>query len=168
GFTGDDVVTIFKGFQLDVGFAHQYMDVRYALESRDRGFFWLQSCGALLQIEPFGEELVVSMCHRIEDPTFDASSVATNPPRGPPSHPPPRLPTGRVPHCHWTVFIDPEADPIQELPLTRRMGESRLARLPIGPASAAEPGGLGDYSGDFEPDFQLEDLSHGALVTACR
>src|SRR5262249_60121693 len=43
GFGGDGVDDIFKGFQLDVGFPHQYMDVRYELESRERGFFWLQS-----------------------------------------------------------------------------------------------------------------------------
>ncbi|MEO8605919.1 MAG: hypothetical protein ABI629_25340, partial [bacterium] len=79
GFAGDDVPTIFKGFQLDVGFPHQYMDVHYALESPQRGFFWLQSCGALLEVEQYGEAAVRSMCHAIEDPTFDASAVATNP-----------------------------------------------------------------------------------------
>jgi hypothetical protein len=47
---GDGVETIFKGFQLDVGFPHQYMDVRYQLEDDRRGFFWLQSCGALLEV----------------------------------------------------------------------------------------------------------------------
>src|SRR5262245_55867730 len=31
GFEGTGVETIFKGFQLDVGFPHQYMDVRYEL-----------------------------------------------------------------------------------------------------------------------------------------
>ncbi len=41
GFDGDDVGTIFKGFQLDVGFPHQYMDVHYELESPERGRFWL-------------------------------------------------------------------------------------------------------------------------------
>src|SRR5262249_56954508 len=79
GFEGDDVETIFKGFQLDVGFPHQYMDVRYQLEDDRRGFFWLQSCGALLEVERYGEDAVRSMCHAIEDPTFDASAVATNP-----------------------------------------------------------------------------------------
>jgi len=168
-FQGDDVATIFKGFQLDVGFAHQYMDVRYQLESAEKGLFWLQSCGALLQIEPFGEAAVVSMCHHIEDPTFDASAVATNPrARCRPIHRPPRLPSDRVPHCHWAVFIDHDAEPIQQIPLTTRMGESHLARIGMERPVDAEPGGWTDYSGPFDPDFQLEDLSHGALVLACR
>src|SRR5205807_481159 len=34
------------------------------------------------------------------------------------------------------------------------------------PAGNAEPGGWADYSGDFDPDFELEDLSHRALVVA--
>src|SRR5262245_14091095 len=80
GFEGDDVGTIFKGFQLDVGFPHQYMDVCYRLEDERRGTFWLRSCGALLEVEQYGEAAVRSMCHAIEDPTFDASAVATNPP----------------------------------------------------------------------------------------
>jgi len=41
-FTGTGVGTIFKGFQLDVGFPHQYMDVHYGLESEERGTFWLK------------------------------------------------------------------------------------------------------------------------------
>src|SRR5215470_14371244 len=70
GFDGNDVTTIFKGFQLDVGFPHQYMDVHYELEEPNHGFFWLQSCGALLEVEKYGEGAVRSMCHAIEDPTF--------------------------------------------------------------------------------------------------
>ena len=33
-----------------------------------RGYFWLQSCGALLEVEQYGEAAVRSMCHAIEDP----------------------------------------------------------------------------------------------------
>src|SRR5437867_12418570 len=69
------------------------MDGRYALENPDRGFFWLESCGALLQVDPYGEVAVVSMCHHIEEPTFDASAVATNSrARCRPIHRPPRCP----------------------------------------------------------------------------
>ena len=35
-------------------------------------------------------------------------------------------------------------------------------------AADAEPGGWDDYSGEFDPGFQLEDLSHRALVTVCQ
>jgi hypothetical protein len=34
------------------------------------------------------------------------------------------------------------------------------------PEADAEPGGWADYSGDFDPDFELEDLSHSMLVVA--
>jgi hypothetical protein len=167
-FEGDDVVTIMKGLQLDVGFAHQYMDVRYELESDRRGLFWLASCGALLEVEPFGEEAVFSMCHSIEDPTFDATAVATNPrARCRPIHRPPRQPADRVPHCRWEVFIDPDAEPVQEIPLTGRVRASRLANIELAPTTEDEAGGRADYSGAFDPDFHLEALSHGALVRVC-
>ena len=168
-FEGDDVATIFKGLQLDVGFAHQYMDVRYELESARRGFFWLHSCGALLEVEPFGEAAVRSMCHAIEDPTFDATAVATNPrARCRPVHRPPRLPVDRVPHCRWEVVIEPDVEPVREIALTQRVRASRLARCAFADPREDGAGGWADYSGAFEPDFHLELLSHAALVRVCR
>ena len=167
-FAGDDVATIMKGLQLDVGFAHQYMDVRYELESPRHGFFWLPSCGALLEVEPFGEEAVFSMCHSIEDPTFDATAVATNPrARCRPIHRPPRQPADRVPHCRWEISIDPEAEPVAEIALTQRVRASRLAGLELTPLPEDDAGGRRDYSGPFDPDFHLEVLSHAALVRVC-
>ena len=60
------------------------------------------------------------MCHTIEDPTFDATAYATNPrARIRPIHRPPRVPTDRHPHCHWTIVIDPENDPVGPAALTR-------------------------------------------------
>jgi hypothetical protein len=167
-FAGDDVGTIFKGLQLDVGFAHQYMDVRYELESERRGFFWLQRCGALVEVEPFGEAAVRSMCHAIEDPTFDATAVATNPrARCRPVHRPPRVPADRVPHCRWEVAIDPDAEPLREIDLTRRVRASRLARCALTAPPEDRSGGWPDYSGPFAPDFHLELLSHAALIRVC-
>lgn len=165
---GDDMGTIFKGLQLDVGFTHQYMDVAYDLQSDSYGEFWLNSCGALLDVEPMGEELVFSMCHHIEDPTFDGTAVATNPrARIRPIHRPPRAPVDRSPHCHWTAKIDPANEPVAENDLQRLVASSRLARLEIPPPSTeGEPGGLADYGGEFVPEFQLEDLGHRALVAA--
>ena len=169
GFAGDTVETIFKGFQLDVGFPHQYMDVRYRLEGPQRGAFWLPHCGALLEVEQYGESAVVSMCHHIEDPTFDASAVASNPrARCRPVHRPPRTPADRMPHCHWEVFIDADAEPVQEAPITRRVAASRLARFAFGAAEADADGGRDDYRGAFDPDFVLERLSRAALLRVCR
>jgi hypothetical protein len=168
-FEGDDVGTIMRNLQLDVGFAHQYMDVRYALEDDGRGVFWLQRCGALLEVEPHGEAAVFSMCHAIEDPTFDATAVATNPrARCRPVHRPPRLPADRVPHCLWEVFIDPDAEPVTEIPLTTRVRTSHLAHVPIEPIGTDAGGGWNDYTHPFAPDFHLGYLSHAALVSVCR
>jgi hypothetical protein len=169
-FTGDDVRTLFKNLQLDIGFSHQYMDVRYELHDERSGEFWLATCGALLDVEPFGEEMVHGMCHDIEDPTFDATAAATNPLiRIRPVHRPPRVPVDREPHCRWRVFFDdaPNAEPFAEHPNVDRMRRSRLADVPIvDPGTDREPGGVPDYSGDFDCDFVLEDFSHRALVLA--
>ncbi len=167
GFVGDDMATIFKGLQLDVGFTHQYMDVGYRLVDAEHGEFWLNSCGALLDVEPMGEHSVVSMCHHIEDPTFDATAVATNPrARIRPVHRPPRRPSDRQPHCYWTVTIDPDVEPVVEAELTGRVRRSRLATLETVVAPGREAGGLLDYSGAFDPEFQLEVLGDGALLRA--
>ena len=91
GSSGDDVVTIFKGLQLDIGAPPQFMDFRYTVHDPWHGEFRLDHCGALMDVEPMGEEYVVSMCHDIEDPTFDATAVATNPrAQVRPIHRPPR------------------------------------------------------------------------------
>jgi hypothetical protein len=168
-FHGDDVPTIFKGLQLDVGFAHQFFDIAWEVENPRRGSFQLNSCGALLDVEPFGEKQVISTCHHMEDPTFDATAVATNPrARMRPVHRPPRVPADRTPHCHWIVEIDPSVEPVREIALTQRVRQSRLAQLEIARPDDREPGGWPDYDRPFDPGFQLEDLSHGALVGVCK
>jgi hypothetical protein len=169
-FTGDDVRTLFKNLQLDIGFSHQYMDVRYELHDERSGEFWLACCGALQDVEPFGEGMVRDMCHDIEDPTFDATAAATNPLiRIRPVHRPPREPAGREPHCRWRVFFDDTAgaQPFEMHPNVGLMRRSRLASVGVvDPGVDAEPGGMPDYSGHFDPDFTLEHLSHRALVVA--
>jgi hypothetical protein len=167
-FEGDHVGTIMRNLQLDVGFAHQYMDVRYRMEG-DKGVFWLQRCGALLEVEPHGEAAVFSMCHAIEDPTFDATAVATNPrARCRPVHRPPRGPADRGPHGLREVAIDPAAEPVQEIALTTRIRASKLARLPIERPASDTAGGWNDYARPFAADFHLGWLSHAALVSVCR
>lgn len=165
-FEGDDVATIFKGMQFDVGAPHGFLDFRFRLLDDGSGEFWLPYCGALMDVEPMGEAFVVGMCHEIEDPTFDATAVATNPrARMRPIHRPPRVPSDRQPHCHWTVRIEPGEAALQEVPLTGRVRRSLLARLDIPAArSSADGGGRSDYSGSMDPDLLLEDFSHAALV----
>ena len=91
GYEGTDIYTIFKGLQLDIGAPPQFMDFRYTVHDRWHGEFHLDHCGALMDVEPMGPEYVRSMCHDIEDPTFDATAVATNPKaQVRPIHRPPR------------------------------------------------------------------------------
>jgi hypothetical protein len=169
GIEGDDVGAIMKGLQLDVGFVHQYMGVSYELTDAQHGAFWLDHCGALMDVEPHGEARVVGMCHHIEDPTFDGTAVATNPrARIRPIHRPPRDPADREPHCHWTITIDPKNDPIDPAAHTLRVAQLPLASVPNELPDDREPGGNRDYRGPFDPAFRLADLSHGTLVAVAR
>ena len=167
-FADGDVPTILKNIQLDIGAPHHFMDFRCRVEDAEHGEFWLAHCGALMDVEPMGEEYVEGMCHAIEDPTFDATAVATNPrAQVRPVHRPPRRPADREPHCHWTVEIVADAEPVLAHPNVAIVEQSRIAGIGVRvPDGDAEPGGWADYSGEFDPDFELEDLSHSALVVA--
>lgn len=55
-FEGDDVPTIFKGLQLDIGAPPQFMDFRFTLHDRWHGEFHLDHCGALLDVDPMGDD----------------------------------------------------------------------------------------------------------------
>jgi len=166
GFEGSDVGTVFKNLQLDIGAPPQFMDFQFRLDRPDYGEFWLPHCGALLDVEPFGEKRVRAMCHDIEDPTFDATAAATHPcMKMRPIHRPPRNPAGRFPACRWSVFIGDEAEPYEQHPNLAIVEDSRIARTELDvPEESAAPGGWHDYSGPFDPGFQLEDLSHRALL----
>lgn len=163
-FESDTVETIFKGMQLDVGAPPQFMDFRYRLATPYSGEFWLDHCGALMDVEPMGEDYVVAMCHDIEDPTFDATAIATNRrAQVRPLHRPPRTPADRHPHCAWTVIID---DEYPELPIPAEataMGMTRAAKLELGDPDPTEPG-LGDYSGPLLDDLRFGDWSRSALL----
>ena len=116
-YEGDDVITIFKGLQLDIGAPPQFMDFRYTVHDRWHGEFHLDHCGALMDVEPMGEDYVRGMCHDIEDPTFDATAVATNRrAQIRPIHRPPRAPADRHPHCAWTVIIDESYPEVEDHP----------------------------------------------------
>ncbi|MDA8341554.1 MAG: hypothetical protein M0007_04955 [Actinomycetota bacterium] len=117
---GDDVEAIFKVLQLDPGFPHHYLDVRYEVVDPHHGFFELASCGALLDAEPWGDRFVTGMCHHIEDGTFDYTAQAVNPKAHVRHvHRPPRSPAGRVPACRWEVTIDDANETLDEPDITR-------------------------------------------------
>jgi hypothetical protein len=164
GFTGTDVVTIFKGLQLDIGAPPQFMDFRYTVHDQWHGEFHLDHCGALMDVEPMGPDYVRSMCHDIEDPTFDATAVATNSrAQVRPIHRPPRASVDQHPHCAWTVTIDdshPEAESIPALAVIDRSYAASVELEPIDPSGD----GLHDYSGPLLADLDFSAFSHSALV----
>jgi hypothetical protein len=164
GYGGDDVVTIFKGLQLDIGAPPQFMDFRYTVHDPWHGEFHLDHCGALMDVEPMGPEFVRGMCHDIEDPTFDATAVATNPhAQVRPVHRPPRTPAGRTPHCAWTVIIDESCPPVTESADCIALQSSRAATVVLAEIDQDEDG-LGDYSGPLVGDLDFAAFSHSALV----
>ena len=164
GFEGDSVETIFKNIQIDIGSPPQFMDFRFAITDRDHGEFWLDHCGALMDVEPMGEDFVHSMCHDIEDPTFDATATAANArAQVRPIHRPPRLPADRSPHCAWTVIID-ESHP--ELPVPQQaedMWQTALAQLVLDDIDPTDEG-RSHYSDPMLDDLRFEDFSRSALV----
>lgn len=163
-----DVVTIFKGLQLDIGAPPQFMDFRYTVHDPWHGEFRLDHCGALMDVEPMGEDYVRGMCHDIEDPTFDATAIASNPhAQVRPIHRPPRSDAERAadghPHCAWTVVIDdafPEPEPVPALEVNERSRAATLELAPIDPADE----GLSDYSGPLLSDIDFAAFSKSALV----
>lgn len=164
GYEGSDVVTIFKGLQLDIGAPPQFMDFRYTVHDPHRGEFQLDHCGALMDVEPMGEDYVVSMCHDIEDPTFDATAVATNPrAQVRPIHRPPRESTVDRPHCAWTVIIDDSHSPVSESDGCRALRTSRAANIELDPIDVADEGSS-DYAGPLLSDLVFADFSKSALV----
>lgn len=163
-FTGDDVVTIFKGLQLDIGAPPQFMDFRFRVDDHQHGEFWLDHCGALADVEPMGEDFVVSMCHDIEDPTFDATALATNPhAQVRPIHRPPRTPVDRKPVCAWTVTIDAAHTPPPVPPNADLVANSAAAQLTLTPIDPADTG-RADYTGPLLSDLRFADFSKSALV----
>jgi hypothetical protein len=163
-FEGTTVETIFKGIQFDIGSPPQFLDFRFAVEDDDNGEFWLDHCGALMDVEPMGEEYVTAMCHDIEDPTFDATAIATNPrAQVRPLHRPPRTPADRSPHCHWTVKI---ADDHPELPVPAEavvIGATAAASLELAPIDPADEG-LSGYQGPLLTDQRFSAWSRSALL----
>jgi hypothetical protein len=164
GFEGDTVEVALKGFQLDIGSPPEFMDFRLAVENDHHGTFHLDHCGALMDVEPMGDDYVVAMCHHIEDPTFDATGWATNPNlRMRPVHRPPRMPADRHPHCAWTVTIDESLDPTPTPERALVVGDSQAALLPLATIAGTLDDGFADYSRPLDQNLRHEDFASGVL-----
>ena len=164
GFEGDTVEVALKGLQLDIGSPLEFMDFRLAVQDDHHGTFHLAHCGALMDVEPMGDDFVVAMCHDIEDPTFDATGWATNPRmRMRPVHRPPRTPADRHPHCAWTVTIDETLDPTPTPELALAVGRSEAARVPLAIIGGPLDDGFADYRRPLDPELRHDDFASGAL-----
>jgi hypothetical protein len=164
GYEGVDIFTLFKGLQLDIGAPPQFMDFRYIVHDRWHGEFYLDHCGALLDVEPMGEDYVRGMCHDIEDPTFDATALATNrKAQVRPIHRPPRTPSDRHPHCRWTVIIDESYPEVPFIPALDVVGASHAHHTELAPIDPKDEGAA-DYSGPLLSDVDFGAFSHSALV----
>jgi hypothetical protein len=140
------------------------MDFRYIEHDRWHGEFYLDHCGALLDVEPMGPDYVKGMCHDIEDPTFDATALATNrKAQVRPIHRPPRVPTDQHPHCRWTVIIDESYPEVPFIPAMDVVGASRAYACQLEPIDPNDEG-LCDYSGPLLSDVDFAAFSHSALV----
>ncbi|MBN0975376.1 MULTISPECIES: hypothetical protein [unclassified Gordonia (in: high G+C Gram-positive bacteria)] len=165
GIEGDGVEDMFKCLQLDIGAPPQFMDFRYRIDDEYHGSFVLDHCGALLDVEPLGDDYVTTMCHDIEDPTFDATAIATNRrARIRPVHRPPRRPVDRTPHCEWTVTIEPDRDELPLPPDSVDMFETRAGQLVLSAIDTTETDGWVDYRGPLVEDLQFAEWSTSALV----
>jgi hypothetical protein len=115
-----------------------------------------------------GPDYVRSMCHDIEDPTFDATAVASNPRvQVRPVHRPPRvqadLAADRRPHCAWTVIIDESYAEAEALPALSVVASTRAATLALEPIDPTDAG-QSDYAGPLVSDLDFAAFSHSALV----
>ena len=143
------------------------MDFRVRVDDDEHGEFWLDHCGALMDVEPMGDEWVQGMCHTIEDPTFDATALATSPHALVRPDPPPaararptatRTATGR---CRSTP-------PTRRRSPTRTRRSSRARARPrapvVPPVTPDGSDGLRDYSGPLDADLRFEDFSREVLL----
>jgi hypothetical protein len=164
GFEGDTVEVSLKGMQLDIGAPPEFMDFRMAVQDDRHGTFHLDHCGALMDVEPMGDDFVVAMCHHIEDPTFDATGWATNPKlRMRPVHRPPRAPADRTPHCAWTVTIDPEESDTPMPLRSLEIGRTNAAQLPLAAIEGPGDDGYADYARPLDPDLRVAEFSTPVL-----
>ena len=163
-YEGVDIFTLFKGLQLDIGAPPQFMDFRYTVHDRWHGEFHLDHCGALLDVEPMGPDYVHGMCHDIEDPTFDATALATNrKAQVRPVHRPPRVPSNRSPHCRWTVIIDESYPEVPFIPAMDVVAATHAHDIELDPIDPNDEG-MADYSGPLLSDVDFGAFSHSALV----
>ena len=152
-----------KNLQLDIGAPHEFMDFRYRLDDAEHGEFWLAHCGALDGCRADGRGLRPRHVPRDRRPDVRRDRRRHQPaaPRSGPIHRPPRVPAGRMPHCHWRIDIvagDHLVEPHPNASARRSRSDARPApdgRSPIATSGRAGP----TTAASSIPDFRLEDCS---------
>jgi hypothetical protein len=157
---GDGVDVIMKGFQLDIGAPHMWLEFHYDVKSHDLGYFWLTSCGAYNHVRALtgGDPATeTQICVHMEDPTFDATVMAVN--RGARCTPIFRPPGP----CRWQVTIEDRIGAVQTNDFTDLVQKTRAGQFQFSRTCTTDDG-LADYSGPFKRDFRLEDLASSTLL----
>jgi hypothetical protein len=69
-----------------------------------------------------------------------------------------------VPHCRWSVTIDPGAEPLPEPAQAERIAQTRAAAIDIPQPGEDDTDGRTTYDGPLEPDLVLETFSRNTLI----
>ena len=105
------------------------------------------------------------MCHDIEDPTFDATAIATNPrAQVRPIHRPPRHPADRAAALRLDGHHRRDPPEVLPIPALAVLERSRAAPTRARPDRRRPRTGSRDYSGDLVSDIDFDAFSHSALV----
>ncbi len=169
---GKGISSIFKTMQNDVGAPHHFLDFRFELVNESLGHFWAERCGPYecTNTVTGGDPVFLKeLCHDMEDTTFPSTTMAVNPKaQCLPIHRPP-LPAGHSgPPCKWEVSIKDEHQTLRATDICRTVALSKAARFEFPYVRDLLAEGMEDYGGPFRPDYELEDLSHSALVRLCK
>lgn len=168
---GDDVATVLKCLQLDIGAPHNFLAFHYEVCSPEEGYFWTTTCGPYNHVRRMTNadpSMETQICHHMEDPTFDATVMAVNPRMR--CRAVFRPPHGEVPAggpCRWRVAVEKDIGLVEDNPVLGMVKESLAADFEFAPIDLDEDG-MTDYRGEFKRDLTLEDLSHKTLARQCK
>ncbi len=169
---GDGVSAVLKAFQVDIGAPHHFLDFSFELVNETLGYFWPEYCGPYegVNIMTAGyPDFLKQLCHDMEDTTFPSTTMAVNPKiHCLPLHRPPLPEDHTGPVCKWEVSMSDHHETIEQTEICRIVAQSKAAQFEFPALAGHSSEGMDDYSGPFKPDFELEDLSHPALVRQCK
>ncbi|NQX88717.1 MAG: hypothetical protein HRT77_08630 [Halioglobus sp.] len=167
----NDVETVLKCLQLDIGAPHNFLAFHYELRSPEEGFFWTTTCGPYNHVRRMTNndpDMEKQICHHMEDPTFDATVMAVNPRMR--CRPVYRPPYGQIPKsgpCRWRVAIEKDVGLVEDNPTLAIVQQSKAAEFQFAPIRF-DADGMTNYQGPLKRDLTLEDLSHNTLARQCK